>query len=421
MAEQINTKYLILTFNVCNLGGGQLYVLRRAKYLRDKGIDVSIIVTFDNGNFPLENDFRGFPIHFIPELGKSSVRFSKHRVNNIIEDIEKIIGDRDELLIESHTLQTAEWGELIAYYCKGKHLIYPLAEPQVKRYIANPGKRIFYEKLKKGEFYGCSSRSLSKIFGEEIKDNRYVNIGYEDGELIDKCSPAINYSRVGDEYVITTITRLDKLYVVPLIKDTIQLAKKYSQTKFVLILAGGSKTPGREEYLFSNFNDEKIGQQNLHIVFTGYINKLGKDIFNMSDVFVGMGTASINAISQSCLTINIDPSNQDKPASGFFGVDTNNFAYSENGKSYSILEKLEETFLLSDDEKKKRQILGRKLFEDEFEVNSCFQKLDRAFENIEAPRNPNIFKVTWYYKIGINLILKLKDIYLFFLLKRWRK
>lgn len=421
MAKPNKLKYLILTFNVCNMGGGQLYVLRRANYLRERGYDVSIVVTFDNGFFPLEKEFRGFPIFYIPEIGRCILELSEKKINEIIDGLRTRIGVYKSLLIESHTLQTAEWGEFIAYKLRGKHLIYTLAEPQVKRYIFNPGKRIFYDKLEKGQFYGCSSMSLYRIFGKDIKKNRYVNIGYDENELTETCVPDISYLKGKDDFVITTVTRLDKLYVEPLINDTILLAKEHSEKEITLIIAGGSKTPGREEYLFTTYSSEKLKLNNLHVIFTGYIKNLGKDIFRLTDVFVGMGTASINAISQYCISINIDPTNNLLPASGIFGVDTNNFAYSENGKHFSIIEKLEEVYKLDHVERKRIQEIGRKLFEDEFELNACFNKLDQAFESIDVPHDNEIFKISWVYRIIMRVVLKLKDAFLFFYLKRWRK
>ena len=50
-------QYVLVTYNVCNHGGGQLYVLRRANYLREHGYDVRIIVCFDDGDFILEKDY----------------------------------------------------------------------------------------------------------------------------------------------------------------------------------------------------------------------------------------------------------------------------------------------------------------------------------------------------------------------------
>lgn len=404
-------KYLILTFDVCNMGGGQLFVLRRAKHLKEKGFDVYIVVTFHNNYFPLEHEFKGIPIYVIPEMGAPSVKICNKRVNTIISNLIDRIGEGGELYIESHTLPTIEWGDLIAKEYGGRHLAYPLAEPMISQYRFNPGLRIFEHKLCNGEFYGCNSTSLREIFGKSIEANHYVNIGYDEKELYEDSYPTIDYCRDSNDYVISTVTRLDKTYVEPLVLSTANLAKKYSDTRFVLLIAGGSKTPGREDYLFSNFNNEKMNVPNLNIIYTGYIEKLGRDFFNMTDVFVGMGTASITAISQKCITINIDPLNNMKYASGIFGVDTNNFAYSENGIKYSILEKLEEVFNLNDEKKNTIKQIGRKLYCEEFETNTCFEKLDKIITGLPKVIDADYTHISGAYRFFVISATVLKRLY----------
>lgn len=408
MTNQIIKKYLILTFNVCNLGGGQLYVLRRAKYLKARGFDVHIVVTYHTNYFPLEDNFKDFSLYVIPEMGKPSANVSKPSVNLLISELIGKIGSYTEMLIESHTLETIEWGELLAIRCGAKHLAYPIAEPRVSKYKYNPGVRIFWNKLKTNSFYGCTSTSLKQIFEIPNAPANYVNIGYDENEMYDKCVPSIDYNVKEGDYVITTVTRLDKTYVEPLVKSTAQLAQKYSQQKFVLLIAGGSKTKGREEFLFSNFSNEKFKLPNLNIVYTGYIEKLGKDIFKISNVFVGMGTASINAISQGCITINIEPNNRMQYSSGFFGVDTNNFAYSESGRTYTILEKLEEAYLLSNEEVNRRKERSRELYDVEFKTDSCFKRLDQLFDSIEPSVVNKKYDIPFSYRLRVQAEILIK-------------
>ncbi len=389
------------------MGGGQLFVLRRANYLKAKGFEVHIVVSYHTNYFPLKKDFRDFPIHVVPEMGKPYVSYSKGKADLLINGVLNQIGSYSELLLESHTLEAIEWGELIASKCGAKHLAYPLAESRVSKYGFKPGKLIFQDKLQSNSFYGCSSTSLKQIFECNNVPSHYVNIGYSESEMYDICQPALKYVHKESEFVITTITRLDKGYVVPLIESTANLARKYNQQKFVLLIAGGSKTKGREEFLFSNYNNQTYNLSNLNIVYTGYIEKLGRDIFSLTDIFVGMGTASINAISQRCVTINIDFSNM-QYSSGFFGIDTNNFSYSENGQLFSILEKLEEAYLLSKDEIDKRKQVSRNLFEMEYEIESCFRKLDRTFDKIIPSKDNGKYKVSNLYRLSAQFYIWLK-------------
>lgn len=413
------TKYLIFTYEICNLGGGQLYVQRRAKYLTEKGFDVRVVVFFhDPSYFPLENDFSGIPFYVIPEMGRTSSCLTNSKVNNIIGDLLNMLGKNDDIYIESHTLTLIEWGELVAMRCQAKHLAYPLAEPIISNYFFNPGKKIFSYKLINNQFYGCTSVSLKQIFGKTNVPSNYVNIGFKASELNERCFPQIPYDKNNSDFVISTVGRLEKQYIEPLIEACIKFSDFFPNQHIVLIIGGGSKIQGREEYLkriYGNLN------KNLEVIFTGYIERLGKDIFNMSDVFVGMGTASLNAISQGCLTINVDPNNEMKFASGFFGIDTNNFAYSESGKVFDISEKLKEAYLMNPEKRQMIILKAKTLFDIQYEENACFSKLDDVISSIEIAHNKSILHVSFCYRISVIILFSfykfLKKTYLWQLTK----
>ena len=123
-----------------------------------------------------------------------------------------------------------------------------------------------------------------------------------------------------------------------------------------------------------------------------------------------MGTASINAISQNCLTININPIELQDSVSGFFGTDTNNFAYPDTGPSFSIYDKLEEAFKLNKEDKERLIQNGRRLFENEFDMNSCFSQLDGIIHKIHPVKSyfneTTLFYVRILYyvrKLALNL------------------
>ena len=128
----------------------------------------------------------------------------------------------------------------------------------------------------------------------------------------------------------------------------------------------------------------------------------------LTDVFVGMGTASINAISQNCISINIDPRNGMQKSSGIFGSDTTNFAYSESGKLYDIFTKLEDVFLCNKEKMEKKKKKGRTLFEEEFEMGACFKKLDNAIENITPVKMRKSLSIPYIYRIIVMLLFAIK-------------
>lgn len=209
--------YIIVTYNVCNQGGAQLYVLRRAKYLKQRGYEVRIIVSFDNGNFILKDAFSGLSIYYYPELSKRPLYYSHNEVDKITN---KIISDLNvpgtNVYIESHTLLLGLWAEEMAFRLSAKHVIYCLSElPSIRKARFFYSRNFFEKKYKTGEFYGCSSYSIEKIFGKRFPFNNYVNIGFDERELVEISLPKLNVEIKEKEFVLLTVTRLDKTYVEP--------------------------------------------------------------------------------------------------------------------------------------------------------------------------------------------------------------
>lgn len=137
--------HLIITPSISNLGGAQLYVLRRAKYLQKKGIKVSVIVSHHNAdNFILENQFNKISFLHLRQFGKIFGLTSKNRLNDLIFQIKKFLPDFDDGVVESHTLELSIWGEFISSQLKFKHVLYVLAEPLVKHYYFYPGYKFFF-------------------------------------------------------------------------------------------------------------------------------------------------------------------------------------------------------------------------------------------------------------------------------------
>ena len=404
-------KYIFVTYNVCNMGGGQLYVLRRCKHLLAKGYDILVIIAYDSGYFPLEDQFSGVSILHIPEIETLSINTGRKRKKEILNQISRFTAGCKDIYIESHTLPAIEWGELIAAELNARHLAYPLAEPLYSKVRFSPAKEIIKRKLYAGEFYGCTSVSLRKIFNRDLPFNNYVNIGFETDELVEKCIPQIDIFKKKDNFVITTIGRLSKEYFEPFIVAVVDFAIVHPEQSIVLILAGGSPDKTRVQYLHTKYNNDSVGLKNLNIVYTGYIEKLGKDIFKQTDVFVGMGTAVINSISQGCATIIIDAHDRMQYSSGLFGIDTFNFAYSENGKLWPIKDKIEEVYRATDEEKRKFSQCGKQLFDESYNNKVCMEKLDNIIQALPIVEKKNIPQNSWFYITYVNVGVYLAMLY----------
>lgn len=376
--------YCLIVPDFRGIGGAQLYALRRMKYLAKKGIDSVIAVgLLDQKILDETTDVKVFQHELINDLAFDVKKGEKIAV------IKKLIDwCRDEItIIETYDPVGATWGECLAFTLNCKHVIYSLIEPEVYKNIQDrPILDFFKFKLSRDEFIGLSSVSLEKIFNRKFSntENRYVNVPFDDAELPDNSAIDINKYISHGAFVIGTVSRLEKGYVEELIKATVSFSRSYTDNHFVLIIAGDSEVGNYKQEYLKKYAFNKTKQDNLEIFLPGYMRPLGKDFFNKIDLFIGMGTGAVSAISQGCATIVIDPINN--KSSGIFGVDTNNFAYSESGVQYSILDSIKDVYK-NNNRFVAAKKAGRILFEKQFDVSVCMKKLDNYIYGIEDFRN----------------------------------
>jgi len=377
--------YYIIIPDFRGIGGAQLYALRRYNYLTEKGIIVSFIVGKID-DLILNNQKRNIPVFVDPAISFFTFDVRKSIRNKTKEHFKRLFAGNENTIIESLDPVGATWGELFAKEQSCKHFIYSLVEPSVYKNIQDrPIYKYFKYKLKRKEFVGLSSKSLEKIFGHEFgrDENYYVNLPYDSKEIPQRTNPAICKELDPESFVIGTVARLEKSYIPHLIESVIEFSEKNPHANITLIVAGDSETGNYKVRFSQKYLSNKNKPMNLKIIFPGYLNPLGVDFFNCLNIFVGMGTAAITAISQGCATIVLDPINN--LSSGVLGVDTNNFAYSESGKQFSILESIEDLFYntAKRNEAKKG---GIELFKKEYAYKVCMQKLDDIISSFQPDK-----------------------------------
>lgn len=403
--------YIIFTHIISGLGGGQLYTLRRARYLLNKGYKVTIIDHHDENNFVLKNQFQGCDIFHETQFNYPISYFSPNKSESIIDNlICRLNLKESNIYIETHGIRLGVWGEKLAIKLQGRHLIYCYEEWHlVKNYKLKPGKDFFIRKYLKNEFYGCTSESIKILFGDIFNFNNYLNIPFDKSEIKESSRPELAINQDKKYFTITTVSRLEKSYIESLLNDIGVFATKHPNQKIRLIIGGGAKTEQRLTQLQRLSNKICLNHKNLDIIFTGFIYELGKDLYNITDVFVGMGTASINAISQGVITINIDPLNNNL-SSGFFGIDTMSAAFSDTNIYYSIFEKIEEAYEFDDERRDEYKKISENLFVTEFSIESIGKKLDYVIDSIEPARPHEDLNYAYCYHVLISTIINIRKI-----------
>lgn len=360
--------YMIVILHLDSIGGGQLYALRRAKYLKERNINVVFItLRFKKENIILK-ELEKFDVIEEPYL---DVAYDKR--NSIIKRIIKKINikNNQKIIIESFDCFGA--CEILAKELNAKHYMYMLIEKD----IFNLKEKDFYlKKLERKEVIGVSKEALRISFGplweKQKYENRYVNIGYKNDEIRkdEVKTRELKLEKNNKIIRIITVSRFDKTYIEEMIKAVILISKKYLEDNFELILIGDSYNKEIKKRLENKYKSTK----NLDIRFLGYINPLFAEIYLNSDLFIGMGTALINAASYGCPCLAIDPRNNE--ASGFFGIDVFSFGYREDDKTFNIYSKIEEFMKMNMKDKDEVSKKTIELFKNEFEFEKVMAKLD---------------------------------------------
>ena len=378
--------YIIITNTIYGFGGGQLLTLRKAKLLQKKNFKVIIIYKARYGEFKLEGEYKAFECHFIPEFGKPYNFVSSKRRFKILNELLEVTKGYEikGSIIESHDTYTAIWGEVLSQKMQIPHVLYLIKETNMNRLHYYPYKSFFKYKLHRNEFWGCNSRGIDLSFGKslpEFKDN-YINVPFDESEVPLISKPVFTKSNWNEssKMVITTVTRLDKDYLKPLIKKIEAFSNQNKNINFELIVVGGTVYP--EAYQEIKEIESAINKKNnnYHIILTGYLVP-GKELYDYTDVFIGTGTAVINAISQKCITIPYNSYTNKTP--GIFGLEAKNFAYAEEGElEFDVLDILTKIISLNEEQKALISRQSYNFFVDNFSLEGTWTKQNRLLEKL---------------------------------------
>lgn len=410
--------YFIVTKSMNVMGGAELYAIRRAKYLKET-YNCKVIFLLQESikekSF-WKNELETYNVIIIKEMRNPILFYSKKYIINIAINLFKEVNKKN-VFFETHTIHLSIWAELFAQKLKGLNVLYFLNDSSVKnKFGFYPTPSFFNYKLENKEMIGLSKTLLSRIFKKNIEKeyNQYVNIAFSENELplnsmFSKSKFYIKDKKKYD-FVIGTVARLEKMYIKFMMEEVIKFSKEHKEAKICLLIGGDTPNKSIQDFYddmyFKNNNLNK-SIPNLEIIHLGYIHPLGKDFFSLLDVFIGQGTAVINSISQRKSTIVMEDR---KLTNGFFGLDTDLFAYSNKPGTHDLKELLkkilkDKTYL------KTTEVRGYDLFLNEYEEKACFKKFDNYISLIQAPSN---------YKIKFKVKQRLRDFSLYLLLKQYR-
>ena len=340
-------KYVILT-GIVGIGGSIIYTRNKKIFLEREGWNVEVFSS-EKGNVVFE-ELKCFEKNYVSELRfPPDLCNEKQRKNIIYMITDKILSGQmfDEIIIESHFIPGALWGEAIAELIHAKHLIYLLNE--IFPFLSKEMFDFMDFKHKRRELAGISEKSLELLFkNHKIPDphERYFLKAICTNVVEDVENSIIDSIRRSD-IVIGSIGRLEKGYVWSLAKNVAVFAQRNQDKIITLILVGGSRFKATDKKLRRIISTG----HNIELVVTGFMYPIPRKLFSLVDIFVsGAGSARVSA-AEGVLTMTVDV-NTGKPI-GLLGYDTNNSIYGDKEQTKSIAQMLQDVLIEKEMHKKK--------------------------------------------------------------------
>lgn len=327
--------YVFLTTSIARVGGAQLYLARKSNYLAENGWNV-IIVHYLPGNVIIEFNANIKTI-LINELKYSPQIYSLRRIQKSLELIFPTIKTK-KLVIESHLLHLAKWGEIMAKSYSGINITYLLNE-QIK--LTESWDYSFLKfKLDQGLLFGITPVSLKTIFRNLPGDAPYLKaIGCSSNNVEDIPNRVMDHFSKSD-WTILSIGRLEKNYIIPTFQEIVNFALKYKEKEIDVIVVGGAYKKENHD----NAIELLSNAPNIKVYDIGYVWPIPFSCFVKADVAIASSGSVLLSESVGLPTIVID-ANDYKPI-GVYKQTTNNFIFREkNEKPINLVVVLEETLL----------------------------------------------------------------------------
>lgn len=331
-------RYIFLTPAIGNMGGSQMFVSNKCKFLQDRGwkVDVFFYQDFD---VVLEN-LKEYRSNFIKELCYPFYYLTKNIINNIIELLGNQVcnANYDEIVIETHLYHLAYWGEMLANKIGGIHILYLLEE---KTYHLTKKEAEFFEyKLKRWECLNGYRKTLLRFMGEYYK-KEYEAYIYEANPIcsnvVAKIENRCSFPKC--DYTVLSVGRLEKPYVKTMLNEIKIFTTKYSNVKFNVIFVGASVDGSVEDYIKDLF----VKVSNVNIILLGFLFPIPEDLIKQCDVGIAISNSVLVSAELGVPTISVDT--QDYMALGVYGITTTNRFLREQEPQISISDLLEDIYL----------------------------------------------------------------------------
>lgn len=220
-----------------------------------------------------------------------------------MKSLTSIIGDGyDEIIIETNIMSATPWGELLAKEIQAKHFIFLIQEDYSLsdlRYM-----KFFDFKYQRGELAANTKYALKQLFEgyrtiPDEKNGELLAICYN---VVEECESEHDAGITEADFHIGSIGRVNKPFVLPMVKDIVSFANAHKAKMIQLVLFGGSPEQNDYDNVYAAVNKTP----NLSVYITGPIFPVPRHLLAEMDVFVSSAGAARTSADEGFITIAID-------------------------------------------------------------------------------------------------------------------
>ena len=306
-------KYILITFGINGIGGGQLYAKNKAQYMEENGHEVFILY-YHKGCISI-NYLEKFKNGHFTELELNLLCLSQGRIKKTIKKILEYISYKndDEIIVESNVLALSMWGEELAKEVKGKHIIFSLSE---KNRVDASNLEYAEFKYLRGELATINEKTFVDLYEKSsiVPEGGVKKLAAFLGDPVDEYeSSEIENLDLKDKN-ICVLGRMSKPYVIYSCKKISEYVTQYPAIQFSLTVIGM-----KNEEIISQIDSLFAGCDNVQVNFVDSLSPIPKKVFRMFDLIIGGSGCASLPYRQGALTLCIDV-HTDK-ALGLMGYD----------------------------------------------------------------------------------------------------
>lgn len=292
-------RYIFLIPSICNIGGAQLYLAEKIRYLKEK--DWMIDVIYARKDVIRIKELEEYSVNCFSFLDYSIMYFRKSyaekRINKIISSLHT--GQDENIVLESCTVSISTWGERIAEKLKCKHICFAFEELFE---MSKTQLKFTYFKYLRHELAGIRPESVPLMF----KDTKYT-IQKPEYYTAYGLSPIENIKderiELLNDYdiVIGSFGRLDKGFVWDALLEIKKYFISHTGRKYAVLLIGDTK-----DLIFKN-KIYKLFNEIADVIITGELCPVSLELIKKVNVFVSSAGASVLTAAYGIPTIAISP------------------------------------------------------------------------------------------------------------------